>query len=318
MNRSRPAAAVRLAAVLALGAAVASTASATPAARIVASLHLGDSPQAIAIGDGSVWLTTLRSLVRIDPETNQIVQRVRFKAILGALTLSGGQLWLARNPIDTGTGIPPSSQLRSVDAATGRSTGRPIRFRLVAGLSAAFGAIWVTNGNHGQYGRLFRVDPRRRRVTATLRVPGDPEGAVSARGLLWVAASDTGNLFRIDPRAATLVGKPARVGKALLTVAADRSRIWVGDSYAGAVISVDPRTAAVVTRTRLHNVSDVAIGGGAAWATVDQPSELVRLDPKSGARVGRPLPVPGTASGVAVGFGSIWVMTSDGVVRVRP
>jgi len=33
---------------------------------------------------------------------------------------------------------------------------------------------------------------------------------------------------------------------------------------------------------------------------------------------GRPLPVPGTASGIAVGLGSVWVMTGDGVVRVQP
>ena len=124
--------------------------------------------------------------------------------------------------------------------------------------------------------------------------------------------------FRVDPRAATLVGKPARVGKALLTLAAGSNRIWVGDSYAGAVVSVDPRTAAVVTQTPLPHVSDVAVGDGAVWATVDKPSEVVRLDLKTGARVGPPLPVPRTASGLAIGFGSIWVMTADGVVRVRP
>lgn len=155
---------------------------------------------------------------------------------------------------------------------------------------------------------------------ATLKIPGAPGGVVVAWGLLWIAASDTGYLFRVNPRTARLVGKPVRAGKALLTVAAGvgQGRIWVGDSYAGAVNSVDPRTATVVTRTKLQHVSDVAFGDGAVWATVDKPSELVRLDPKTGTRTGRPLPVPGTASALAVGFGSIWVMTGDGVVRVRP
>jgi streptogramin lyase len=265
-----------------------------------------------------VWLTTLRSLVRIDPQTNKVVQTIELGGILGALTVSGRQLWLARNPINTGKGVAAASQLLSVDMSTGRPSGQPIRFRIIAGLRATAGAIWVTNGNHAQYGRLFRVDPRRRRVSATLRVPGDPEGAVIERGLLWVAASDTGNLFRVDQRSATLVGKPIRAGKALLTLAAGSSRIWVGDTYAGAVVSVDPRTAAVVTTQKLPYVSDVAVGEGAVWATVDRPSELVRLDPTSGRPIGRPLLVPGTASGLAIGFGSIWVITANGVVRVQP
>jgi streptogramin lyase len=295
-----------------------SFAGAAPAPRIVASLHLPSSPQAIAVGDGSVWVTTLRSLVRIDPQTNRVVQTVELGGILGALTVSGGQLWLARNPINTGNGVAAPSQLLSVDMSTGRPSGKPIRFRIIARLRAAAGAIWVTNGNHAQYGRLFRVDPRRRRVSAALRVPGDPEGAVIERGLLWVAASDTGNLFRVDPRAATLVGKPIRAGTALLSLAAGSNLIWVGDTYAGAVVSVDPRTAAVATTQKLPHVSDVAVGEGAVWATVNKPSELVRLDPATGRPVGRPVLVPGTASGMAIGFGSIWVITANGVVRVQP
>jgi streptogramin lyase len=154
-------------------------------------------------------------------------------------------------------------------------------------------------------------------VTA-LKIPGAPSGIVGARGLLWIVASDTGYLFRVDPHTAKLVGKPVRAGKALLTVAADKDRIWVGDSYAGAVNSVDVGSARVITRTKLPHVSDVAVGDGAVWATVDKPSELVRLDPKTGTPVGQPLPVPGTASGIAIAFGSIWVMTGDGVVRVQP
>jgi streptogramin lyase len=104
----------------------------------------------------------------------------------------------------------------------------------------------------------------------------------------------------------------------LLTLAAGSNRIWVGDTYAGAVVSVDPRTTAVATTQKLPYVSDVAVGEGAVWATVDSPSELVPLDPSSGRPIGRPLLVPGTASGMTIGFGSIWVITGNGVVRVQP
>jgi outer membrane protein assembly factor BamB len=256
--------------------------------------------------------------VRLDPRTNRIRRRLQLKPILGAVTITGRQLWLARNPITTGKTAPAKSQLWSVDMVSGRLRGQPIHFQLIADLAAAASAVWVTNGDHAQYGRLFQIDPRRRTIVATLKIPGAPSGVIEERGLLWIACSDTGYLFRVNPRTAKLVGKPVRAGKALLTVAAGQNRVWVGDSYAGAVNSVDANTGTVVTRTKLEHVSDVAVGERAIWATVDKPSVLVRLDPNTGREVGRPLPIPGTASGLAIGFGSIWVITGNGVIRIQP
>lgn len=295
------------------------TASPTSMPRAIASFRIPGSPQAIVTGDGGVWLTTLRSLVRLDPRTDRIRHRLQLDPVLGAVTITGSQLWLARNPIDTGkAGRAPLSQLWSVDAATGRLRRPPIHLQLIANLEAAAKRVWVTNGDHAQYGRLFQIDPRRHTIVAKLKIPGAPSGVAEERGLLWVACSDTGYLYRVNPRTATIVGKPIRAGKALLTIAAGRGRVWVGDSYAGAVNSIDANTGKVVTHTKLRNVSDVAVGEDAMWATVDKPSELVRLDPANGHEVGRPLPIQGTASGLAIGFGSIWVTTGKTLIRVQP
>lgn len=295
-----------------------SAADTTSGPRIVASFHFSSAPQAIVAGDGAVWLTTVHSLVRIDPRTNRITERLQLKPVLGAVTIVGSQLWLARNPIDTGTTVAAPSQLWPVDTMSGRLRGPPMHFQLIANLATAARAIWLTNGDHAQYGRLFKIDPRRRRIVATLRIPGAPSGIVEARGLLWIVASDTGYLFRVDPHTTKLVGKPVRAGKALLTVAAGSDRVWIGDGYAGAVNSIDIRTATIVTRTQLPHVSDVAVGDGSVWATVEKPSELVRFDPRTGTRRGQPLPVAGTASALAIRFGSIWVMTGEGLIRVNP
>jgi outer membrane protein assembly factor BamB len=295
------------------------TASPMGAPQVVASVRMSGSPQAIVTGRGGVWLTTLRSLVRVDPRTDRIRRRLQLDPVLGALAVRGSQVWLARNPIDTGTsGRAPLSQLWSVDTVTGRLRRPPIHLQLIANLEAAAKRIWVTNGDHAQYGRLFQIDPRRQTIVAKLKIPGAPSGLVQEHGLLWVACSDTGYLYRVNPRTATLVGKPIRAGKALLTIAAGRGRVWVGDSYAGAVNSVDVNTGKVVTHTKLRHISDVAVDEGGVWATVDKPSELVRLDAINGHEVGRPLPIQGTASGLAIGFGSIWVTTGKALLRVQP
>lgn len=298
--------------------AAASRAGTASVPRIVASFRLSSAPQAIAVGDSGVWLTTLRSLVRLDPRTNTSRSLLRLKPILGAVAISGRELWVARNPIDTGTATPAKSQLWLVDTASGQVRGRPVPLQLIVGLATTANAVWVTNGNHAQYGRLFQVDRRRRTIVATVKIPGAPSGAIVEQGLLWIACSDSGYLYRVDPRTATSAGKPIRAGRALLTIAAGQHRIWVGDSYLGAVNSVDTRTGRIVTRTPLEHLSGLAVGEHAVWATVDKPNELVRLDPNTGREVGYPLPIPGTASGLAVGFGSIWVLTGNRVLRVRP
>ncbi len=176
----------------------------------------------------------------------------------------------------------------------------------------------MTNGNHGAYGRVFRVDPLRRVIVAAIKVPDAPEGIVTQGGSLWVAASDNGSLVRIDPRTDTVVGRSRHVGGALLTIAATGNRLWVGDGYAGAVIQVDPkRTDGAVTRTPLPGVTDVAASGTNVWATTANRSQLIELDPRTGAKLGGALPMPAGASALTIGFNSIWVITGHSVVRVH-
>ncbi len=270
------------------------------------------------VSSDGVWLTTFRSVSRIDPKTNAIGPQRQLRPILGALAFAGRRLWVARNPIVSGNGAAPvHSQLWSVDSSNGRVHGQPIGFPLIADVAVARGALWVANGDHAEFGRLFRVDPGRRTITATVKVAGAPSDVALARGLLWVACADTGKLVRVDPQTAAVVGKPVRAGTALLSVSASPLRPWVSDGYAGAVNSVDPHTGKVVTHTKLRYVSGVAVGNGSVWATVSKPSELVRLDPSTGRKLGRPIAIPGTASDVAIGFGSAWVLTGRAVVRVK-
>lgn len=236
----------------------------------------------------------------------------------GGLVVADGVVWVARNPVDKTPSVARPGWLWSINTTTNRVFGKPVRLQLPTQIATQSGSLWVTNGNHGVYGRVFRVDPERRLIVATINVPDDPEGIVAQGGSLWVAASDRGNLVRIDPRTNEVQGRALHVGSALLTVAATSERLWVGDSYSGAVIQVNPkRPGAVVTRTPLPGVIDVAASETGVWATTAHPSQLVELDLRTGTRIGAPLPIPTGASGVALGFSSIWVLTSHAVVRLQ-
>lgn len=83
-------------------------------------------------------------------------------------------------------------------------------------------------------------------------------------------------LFRIDPRRQELVATIAlpRAGDARATgVAAGADGVWVAQSYGpsrGEVVRIDPATNAVVARVRIEgHPGDLAVGGDAVWVLSD-------------------------------------------------
>ena len=165
--------------------------------RIVDSFAV-DSPAALAVGAGSVWVSAGAAVIRIDPRTDRIVARIPVPGWSGGIAVADGVVWVARNPVATTAESAQPGWLWSINTATNRVFGNPVRLQLPTQIAASAGSLWVTNGNHGIYGRVFRVDPKRRLIVATVKVPGAPEGIVAQGGALWVAASDSGNLVRID------------------------------------------------------------------------------------------------------------------------
>ena len=306
-----------LATVIGLALVGSATADRRGLPRVVASFSV-NSPVAIVVGAGSVWVSAGEAVVRIDPRTDRVVARIPVPGWSGGIAVADGVVWVARNPVDT-TGVARPGWLWSINTATNRVFGKPVRLALPTQIAASAGSLWVTNGNHGIYGRVFRVDPVRRLIVATVKVPGGPEGIVAEGGSLWVAASDSGNLVRIDPRTDAVVGPALHVRGALVTITAIGDRLWVGDNYSGAVLQVNPTTPtnAFVTRTPLSGVTDIAADGTGVWATTAGPSQLVELDPRTGATAGRPIPMPAGAFRLALGFSSIWVITAHAVIRIQ-
>ena len=80
-------------------------------------------------------------------------------------------------------------------------------------IAAGAGAVWVTGGDRGRYG-VYRIDPRRNRVTAFIRLPPTPVVVTVAYGQVWVDEPRAGPavVFRINPRTNHVSGPPIQVG----------------------------------------------------------------------------------------------------------
>ncbi len=210
------------------------------------------------------------------------------------------------------TGIGVTYQ---VDEATGRIV-RTIRTPGTfpdgcrSGIAAGAGAVWVTYGCRG----IYRIDPRRGRVTASLPVPGVGDAIAVARGMVWVTDYH-GYLLRIQPRINKITGKPIHVGLGGWWITPGAGALWVTSTYgAGAITRLDPVTgkAGAFGSNAVFDVS--AAGAGSLWS-----SQVKRVDPATGT-VTASIPVAG-AYQVLFWRGTAWVLAlrrSLTLIRIDP
>jgi len=172
------------------------------------------SPQpvfAVAVGEGSVWATRGNSVLKIDPATNQTVARIPVSSPL-AIAVGGGSLWVttsaerilridAASNILTARAALPSQGTAAVwqdglwmiisvgqgnvwhfdpNSLTPTST-----FTTATGaidLAAGEGAVWSANS----MGSVWRIEPSSGRVTK-IALGHHPTGIASGDGAVWVA-----------------------------------------------------------------------------------------------------------------------------------
>jgi len=310
----------RIVVIAVLGAAVgvlAPTADANAGVRVGKLLTLKDAG-AITIGAGSVWATGPRVLLRIDPATESVVARIPLPALAGSVAVASRLVWVVTNPIHTSATTTAPGLLWSIDTATNRFVGQPILlspFASAGKLVVAQGSLWLTNDQHGGFGRLYRIDPKARTIVARIPIPNDPVSIVSADGSLWVGEGDTGKVVRVDPKSGAVEGRPISVGGALLTLAVADGTIWVANNYSGRLATIDAQTAKLIANRPLPGVYGIAASDGTVWATFGQTGTLAGFN-RAGRQTRGPLKIDGGAEGVVANAKWLWVINPLGVVRV--
>ena len=218
--------------------------------------QLPGTPVAIAVGDGSIWVSTTKgrtcALLRIDPRT----RAVKALALPGLdevpnwIAVGAGAVWLT-------------------DVATGSPTG-----------STAISGV--------PHSRLFRIDPKTMRITGS-RPISCIQGACALAigpGFVWVVANPGAGpfrLLRVDPRTLRVIGV-VRTSRSVLDAVfhtgtgfagLDGNTVWyVGDG----AVRVDTRTSRIVAKIHLLDhpnffdfPSAIVTGGGSVWITIAAP-----------------------------------------------
>jgi len=225
-------------------------------------------PEAIAFGDGSLWVTTTEyddggnllagSLVRVNPATGQ--QQATIPIGKGAydVEVSPGAAWVAL--------LADNSVLR-VDTATNAVAatipvpGGPV------GVAVGAGSLWVS----GSDGKVARIDPATNSIVTTIQTQDSGGYVAFGGGAVWVTNAghtDTpdGMLTRIDP-ATNGVTASVTVGLQPMELAYAGGSVWIGLFGTPTVVRVSASTNAILNRVTVnHPVYAIAATDHAVWA----------------------------------------------------
>jgi glutamine cyclotransferase len=295
-------------------------------------LSAGAAPPRISIGTagfpisatpafGSLWVNSHRgsTLYRIDPAANRVARRLELpEDMCWTPTAAGGSLWVANCEGEAGL-----ARVYRIDPRRNRITGE------VEGGApgAGDGSLWTVDDTS----TVRRIDPRSAVVLVRLHVPSlrpfgpnsDPYIGGVRYGSVWVGGCT--KVVRISVatnRVQAVVNLPASPGCPVGNLGigyfgADRMAFVDGRVYLAApnhLYEIDPRTNMVrrlPVRARPHEQwgdDTVLWAAGSLWLRVAD-TIVARIDPRT-LRIVATYPAAGGGGGIAVAFGSLWVVNA--------
>ncbi len=194
--------------------------------KVAARIRVGYQAFAAAFGAGSVWVSVESdgSVVRVDPRRNRVVARIHGFSDPNGLVVADGALWVSDRL---------GNRIVRVDLRSNRITAR-IRVPAADWITPGDDALWVSS----EQDRVYRVDPRTRKVTGSVPVGQNPLASAWVGGELWVPDIGSNTISVVDP-AQLAVSQTIPAGSAPLGVLATADGVFVTMSNDGTVWRFD-------------------------------------------------------------------------------
>jgi outer membrane protein assembly factor BamB len=193
-------------------------------------------------------------------------------ALVVLLPLRGPNVGPASTPV-------PLGQLPSAGQIEARTSIQPDDVPSLFG----HGFLWLTNATTGE---LVRMDPANGSIASPLVVtePGTELPIALSDSTLYLADRREGTLVELDPSSLD-ERRRIPVSATVSAIAVDRAALWLLDRNAGEVIRIDAGDGSTEQTLPIAG-SAMLVYAGSVWVSGDS-GELVRIDPRSGAEMGR-------------------------------
>jgi YVTN family beta-propeller protein len=229
----------------------------------------------------------IRSHCRLAHVGAKLLHGVLVRLVAIALVVVSAGCGTAQEPKSTDQSTKTPDETQSVVAAEITLPAKEL-FGPVAGE----GALWLRDVDTGS---IFRVDPEKNELTATIDV-GPGCCLAVGEGAVWAAGTEAEQLLRIDP-ASNKVTAQIRVGELPEGPAVAFGSVWVSNHRGGTVSRVDPKTNKVVASVKVSppgpaGPGSIGRGGDAMWVGVSQLGKVVRINPLTN-KVSGALKIPG-------------------------
>jgi streptogramin lyase len=152
--------------------------------------------EGVAVDEHAVWLAGGRRLIRVDPDSGEVVKRVSVPDQVDGLATAGGDVWAVSSAERAVLRIDPvTDEIRDrISVAGALASGRQ-----KLSISADTDFIWILDRDAAT---VVKIDPARHDAVETYRLPaGRGTLALAAgEGAAWISNAFDGTITRIDGR----------------------------------------------------------------------------------------------------------------------
>jgi streptogramin lyase len=152
--------------------------------------------EGVALDDHAVWLAGGRRLIRVDPDSGEVVRSVSVPDPVDGLATAGGNVWAVSSSAAAVLRIDPrTAEIRDRIPMAGELGSGPQTLSISAGANF----VWVLNGDTST---VVKIDPTLHDVVETYRLPTGRGSLALAvgEGAAWISNAFDGTVTRIDER----------------------------------------------------------------------------------------------------------------------
>ncbi len=249
--------------------------------QVVDAIAVGQSPFAIAAGNGSIWVTNVadNAVSRIDPATDTVVATIPVGLLPIGIAATPGAVWVANHHGNPATSVSRIEPTTNTVVATITSLTWPQFFGGPSHMAVGAGSLWVdVNDAHA----VARIDPTTNAITAMVTVKGVAGGIAASDTGVWVSGGlDHPGVTRIDPTTDTVVDDKINAGGFTAGVALGFGSVWFATPQTNFLDRADLTSDTVTGQLRLAGAfpTSVATGLDAVWVADPQNGLLLRVQP---------------------------------------